>query len=64
MPGPEGSPTACWRLAARPLLPAPRQVRPIRLRDFEAALRAIKPSVSRDQMRRFEEWTREYGMST
>ncbi|KAL4419900.1 hypothetical protein ABPG75_006998 [Micractinium tetrahymenae] len=43
--------------------PADR-VRPIRLHDFEAAIRAIKPSVSRDQLRRFEEWTREYGMSS
>ncbi|KAL4430384.1 hypothetical protein ABPG77_002190 [Micractinium sp. CCAP 211/92] len=43
--------------------PADR-VRPIRLCDFEAAIRAIKPSVSRDQLRRFDEWTREYGMSS
>lgn len=40
----------------------PMQVRPIRAADFAAAAAAIKPSVSREQLRRFEAWTRDYGM--
>lgn len=39
-------------------------VRPILLRDFEAAVHAIKPSVSRDQLQRFLEWTRDFGMTS
>jgi SpoVK/Ycf46/Vps4 family AAA+-type ATPase len=40
------------------------QVRHINVADFVTAVSAIKPSVSREQLRRFEEWTREYGMAS
>jgi hypothetical protein len=38
------------------------QVRPIDVSDFVAAVGAIKPSVSRDQLHKFEAWTRDYGL--
>lgn len=36
-------------------------VRPITPADFAAAAGAIKPSVSREQLQRFEAWTRDFG---
>ncbi|EFN53758.1 hypothetical protein CHLNCDRAFT_36318 [Chlorella variabilis] len=39
-------------------------VRHISMADFVTAVGAIKPSVSREQLRRFEEWTRDYGMAS
>ena len=48
----------------KPPQPRPSQVRPIEMPDFVAAVGAIKPSVSRDQLRQFEQWTREYGMAS
>ncbi len=39
------------------------QVRPIDAADFATAAAAIKPSVGREQLRRFEAWTKEYGMA-
>ncbi|KAK9838272.1 hypothetical protein WJX81_001606 [Elliptochloris bilobata] len=39
------------------------QVRPIQLRDFEAALQTIRPSVGPEQLAAFEDWTRAYGSS-
>ena len=39
------------------------QVRPINAADFATAAAAIKPSVGREQLRRFEAWTKEYGMA-
>ena len=58
-------PPAC--LPARPpalpaRLPACLQVRPIDVADFVAAGGAIKPSVSREQLQKFESWTRDYGL--
>jgi spastin len=38
------------------------QVRPIGLRDFSIALQSIRPSVSREQLSKYEKWTQEYGM--
>lgn len=37
------------------------KIRPMRISDFQAAMNSIRPSVSQNQMRGFEEWTREYG---
>ena len=37
------------------------RVRPFTLQDFQAAMQAIRPSVSRRQLAAFEEWTKEYG---
>lgn len=51
-------------LSAFSLAPPLPQVRPIGMPDFVQAVNAIKPSVSREQLRRFEEWTREYGMAS
>jgi len=33
----------------------------MRVEDFQAAMTSIRPSVSQNQMRGFEEWTQEYG---
>ena len=40
------------------------QVRPIGGGDFVAAMSAIKPSASRDQLQRFEAWTRYFGTTS
>ena len=32
--------------------------------DFEEALQSIRPSVSRDQLIRFAEWTAQYGTTS
>lgn len=37
------------------------RIRPICLGDFSAALQVIRPSLSREQLRAFEEFTRDYG---
>ena len=37
------------------------RVRPLCLKDFSEALHGIKPSVGRQQLHTFEEWTKEYG---
>ena len=37
------------------------QIRAIRFSDFEASLLAIRPSVSREGLRAYEEWAREFG---
>ena len=37
------------------------RVRAIAPGDFQAALRAIRPSVGRAALERFEQWTSEYG---
>ncbi|GBF97655.1 spastin [Raphidocelis subcapitata] len=37
------------------------RIRPIRLSDFSNALTVIRPSLSREQLRAFEEFTRDYG---
>lgn len=37
------------------------RIRPVRLPDFSAALAVIRPSLSREQLRAFEEFTRDYG---
>ncbi len=39
------------------------QVRPIRLSDFSSAIQAIRPSVSMEQLGKYESWTKMYGMS-
>ncbi|KAJ5086884.1 hypothetical protein NUU61_008191 [Penicillium alfredii] len=36
-------------------------IRPIRFQDFEASLYSIRPSVSADGLRKYEEWAREFG---
>ncbi|CAN6630816.1 hypothetical protein TRVA0_012S03158 [Trichomonascus vanleenenianus] len=46
------------------LLTTPReQIRPIRLEDFECSLLVIRPSVSKEGLRAFEEWAKEFGSS-
>ncbi|GAQ86208.1 AAA-type ATPase family protein [Klebsormidium nitens] len=37
------------------------QVRPLVYSDFTKALRVIRPSVSRDQLQRYEKWNRDFG---
>ncbi|OJJ49182.1 hypothetical protein ASPZODRAFT_1413494 [Penicilliopsis zonata CBS 506.65] len=37
------------------------QIRPIRFQDFEASLYSIRPSVSKDGLKEYEEWARQYG---
>lgn len=46
--------------AAIASVPASR-IRPLRLGDFSAALSVIRPSLSREQLKGFEEFTRDYG---
>ena len=63
-----GTRTSTTHKARLPTLPptpntAP-QVRPISGGDFAAAAAAIKPSVSREQLRRFESWTTNFGMAS
>lgn len=44
------------------LLHTPKeQIRPIRSQDFEASLSSIRPSVSRDGLRVYEEWAEKFG---
>lgn len=37
------------------------QIRPIELADFKASLRNIRPSVSREGLREYEDWARRFG---
>jgi spastin len=37
------------------------KIRPVRLADFSAALAVIRPSLNREQLRAFDEFTRDYG---
>ena len=37
------------------------KIRPVRLQDFADALQVIRPSLSREQLKAFEAFTREYG---
>ncbi len=37
------------------------QIRPIQFRDFEASLVNIRPSVSKQGLKEFEDWAREFG---
>ncbi|EAW06884.1 putative AAA family ATPase [Aspergillus clavatus NRRL 1] len=37
------------------------QIRPIRFQDFEASLKSIRPSVSRDGLQQYEEWAQKFG---
>jgi len=45
------------------LTTSPDQVRPIDVNDFIASMRTIKPSVSQNNLKTFEEWAKEYGSS-
>jgi SpoVK/Ycf46/Vps4 family AAA+-type ATPase len=36
-------------------------IRPIELQDFLASLQAIRPSVSKQGLKQFEEWAKEFG---
>lgn len=40
---------------------APDRVRPIKLSDFEAALRTIRPSVTPETIQKLEQWNAKYG---
>ena len=37
------------------------QIRPIGLADFRASLANIRPSVSKEGLKQFEDWAREFG---
>lgn len=37
------------------------EIRPIRFEDFQASLRTIRPSVSKQGLKEFEDWAREFG---
>ena len=37
------------------------KIRPIELRDFTEAARRARPSVNKQQLSMFEQWTREFG---
>ena len=37
------------------------QIRPIRFSDFEASLYSIRPSVSQDGLKEYEEWAKKFG---
>lgn len=44
------------------LLHTPKdQIRPIHSQDFEASLCSIRPSVSRDGLREYEDWALKFG---
>jgi hypothetical protein len=51
----------CRELGSRVADVHANKIRPMRLEDFQAALTSIRPSVSQNQMKGFEDWTREYG---
>ena len=38
-------------------------VRPINVRDFESAIRVIRPSVSGDNLKQFQKWSEQYGVT-
>jgi SpoVK/Ycf46/Vps4 family AAA+-type ATPase len=37
------------------------EIRPIRFEDFQASLQTIRPSVSRQGLKEYEDWAREFG---
>jgi SpoVK/Ycf46/Vps4 family AAA+-type ATPase len=37
------------------------EIRPIRFEDFRNSLRTIRPSVSKQGLKQFEDWAREFG---
>jgi SpoVK/Ycf46/Vps4 family AAA+-type ATPase len=37
------------------------EIRPIRFEDFRASLQTIRPSVSRQGLKEYEDWAREFG---
>jgi SpoVK/Ycf46/Vps4 family AAA+-type ATPase len=37
------------------------QIRPIQFGDFQASLQTIRPSVSKEGLKQFEDWSREFG---
>lgn len=37
------------------------QIRPIELGDFKASLRMIRPSVSREGLKEYEDWAKQFG---
>ncbi|OAK95216.1 AAA-domain-containing protein [Phaeosphaeriaceae sp. SRC1lsM3a] len=37
------------------------EIRPIQFQDFQASLQTIRPSVSKDGLKQFEDWSREFG---
>ncbi len=37
------------------------EIRPIRIEDFEASLINIRPSVSKQGLKEFEDWAKEFG---
>jgi SpoVK/Ycf46/Vps4 family AAA+-type ATPase len=37
------------------------QIRPIQFQDFQASLKTIRPSVSKQGLKEFEDWSREFG---
>lgn len=37
------------------------EIRPIQFKDFQASLRTIRPSVSKQGLQDFENWAREFG---
>ena len=37
------------------------EIRPIQFQDFEASLINIRPSVSKEGLKQFEDWAREFG---
>lgn len=48
-------------LGDRLLLTKPEDIRSISLRDFEASLLTIRPSVSKEGLQQFEDWAKQYG---
>ncbi|KAK9377517.1 uncharacterized protein V1513DRAFT_436656 [Lipomyces chichibuensis] len=52
------------RALGEALLSTPRdQIRPVKFIDFEASLKNIRPSVSKEGLKAFEEWALKYGSS-
>lgn len=39
----------------------PEEIRPIRFEDFQASLLTIRPSVSRQGLKQYEDWAKEFG---
>lgn len=37
------------------------EIRPIELGDFEASLKTIRPSVSKESLKQYEDWAKEFG---
>jgi len=40
---------------------SPEDIRPIGMQDFEASLVTIRPSVSKQGLKQFEDWAKEFG---